>query len=46
VPETLDSTYSLPMQLADLTWPKVQALSKDMPVVMPVAALEQHVATR
>jgi creatinine amidohydrolase len=30
------------MQLADLTWPKVQALSKDTPVVIPVAALEQH----
>src|SRR5204862_5958113 len=30
------------MQLTDLTWPKVQALSKDMPVVVPVAALEQH----
>src|SRR6185503_20186210 len=25
-----------------LTWPKVQALSKDTPVVIPVAALEQH----
>ena len=30
------------MQLADLTWPKVQSLSKDTPVVFPVAALEQH----
>ena len=30
------------MQLTDLTWPKVQALSKDTPVVFPVAALEQH----
>ncbi len=30
------------MQLTDLTWPKVQALSKDTPVVIPVAALEQH----
>ncbi|MBI2949251.1 MAG: creatininase family protein [Verrucomicrobia bacterium] len=30
------------MQLTDLSWPKVQALSKDMPVVFPVAALEQH----
>ena len=30
------------MQLSDLTWPKVQALSKDTPVVIPVAALEQH----
>jgi creatinine amidohydrolase len=30
------------MQLTDLTWPKVQALSKDIPVVIPVAALEQH----
>ena len=30
------------MQLSELTWPKVQALSKDTPVVIPVAALEQH----
>jgi creatinine amidohydrolase len=30
------------MQLADLTWLKVQALSKETPVVIPVAALEQH----
>lgn len=30
------------MQLTDLTWPKVQALSKDTPVIIPVAALEQH----
>ena len=25
-----------------MTWPKVAALSKDMPVVIPIAALEQH----
>jgi creatinine amidohydrolase len=30
------------MQLSDLTWPRVEALSKDTPVVFPVAALEQH----
>ena len=30
------------MQLSDLTWPKVQGLSKDTPVVFPIAALEQH----
>lgn len=30
------------MQLADLKWPEVQALSKDTPVIFPVAALEQH----
>ena len=30
------------MFLADLTWPDVAALSKDLPVVFPVAALEQH----
>lgn len=30
------------MQLAELTWPAVQALHKDMPVVFPIAALEQH----
>jgi creatinine amidohydrolase len=30
------------MQLADLNWPAVEALSKDTPVVFPIAALEQH----
>lgn len=30
------------MQLTDLSWPKIHALSKDTPVVFPVAALEQH----
>ena len=30
------------MQLSDLTWPAVQRLSKDTPLVFPVAALEQH----
>jgi creatinine amidohydrolase len=30
------------MQLVDLTWPRVRALSKDTPVVFPVAAIEQH----
>lgn len=30
------------MQLIDLKWPDVAALSRDMPVVIPVAALEQH----
>ena len=30
------------MQLTDLTWSAVQALSKDTPVVFPLAALEQH----
>ncbi len=30
------------MLLADLTWPDVAALSKDTPIVFPVAALEQH----
>jgi len=30
------------MQLTDLNWPAVHALSKDTPVVFPVAALEQH----
>jgi creatinine amidohydrolase len=28
--------------LAEMTWPQVAALSKDMPVVLPLAALEQH----
>ena len=30
------------MQLQELTWPEVDALSRDTPVVFPVAALEQH----
>jgi len=30
------------MQLTDLNWPVVQALSQDIPVVFPIAALEQH----
>lgn len=30
------------MNLTDLSWPAVAALSKDTPVVFPVAALEQH----
>lgn len=30
------------MNLAELTWPEVDALSRDLPVVIPVAALEQH----
>src|SRR6476620_1489704 len=30
------------MQLTDLKWPDVEALSRDTPVVIPIAALEQH----
>lgn len=30
------------MNLADLAWPDVAALSRDTPVIFPVAALEQH----
>jgi creatinine amidohydrolase len=30
------------MNLTDLAWPDVKALSADTPVVIPVAALEQH----
>ncbi|MGH9361656.1 MAG: creatininase family protein, partial [Thermoanaerobaculia bacterium] len=30
------------MQLAELTWRAVASLSRDTPVVFPVAALEQH----
>lgn len=30
------------MQLTDLNWPAVQTLNKDIPIVFPVAALEQH----
>ena len=30
------------MNLFDLTWPEVDKLSRDMPVIVPVAAVEQH----
>ncbi len=30
------------MHLADLSWPRVDALDRNLPVVIPVAALEQH----
>ncbi|HUY88625.1 MAG TPA: creatininase family protein [Pirellulales bacterium] len=30
------------MQLLEMSWPQVAALSKDTPVVFPIAALEQH----
>jgi creatinine amidohydrolase len=30
------------MKLAELTWPDIAALSKDTPVIFPIAALEQH----
>lgn len=30
------------MNLTDLVWPKVDALSRDVPIVLPIAALEQH----
>jgi creatinine amidohydrolase len=30
------------MQLQDMSWPAVAALSRDIPVAVPIAALEQH----
>ena len=30
------------MQLADLKWPDIEATGRDTPVVIPIAALEQH----
>lgn len=30
------------MQLAELTWPDVSRLPRDIPVIIPIAALEQH----
>ena len=30
------------MELANLTWPDVDALDRDTPVIIPIAALEQH----
>jgi creatinine amidohydrolase len=32
----------LTMQLAELKWPDVEAISRDTPIVIPIAALEQH----
>ena len=30
------------MQLAEMTWPQVDRLSRTLPVVIPIAAIEQH----
>jgi creatinine amidohydrolase len=30
------------MELLELSWPEVNALSRDTPVILPIAALEQH----
>ena len=30
------------MELANLTWTDVDALDRDIPVIIPIAALEQH----
>ena len=30
------------MQLADLSWPALDALSRELPVIIPIAAVEQH----
>ena len=30
------------MLLQEMTWPEISMLSRDIPVVVPVAALEQH----
>jgi creatinine amidohydrolase len=30
------------VELLEMTWPQVAALSRDVPVVVPIAALEQH----
>src|SRR2546429_7442750 len=30
------------MELLELSWPAVKALNRDTPVVIPIAALEQH----
>jgi creatinine amidohydrolase len=30
------------MNLSDLTWPVIRDLSRDVPVIFPIAALEQH----
>lgn len=30
------------MKLSEMAWPQVEGLSKDVPVVIPIAAIEQH----
>ena len=30
------------MLLAELNWPQVNAIAKELPVVIPIAAVEQH----
>ena len=30
------------MNLSELTWPEIKAVSKDTPIVFPIAAVEQH----
>ena len=30
------------MFIADMTWPAVKALNRNIPVVIPIAAVEQH----
>ena len=30
------------MRLQDLSWPAIEAVSKSVPVVVPIAAVEQH----
>ena len=39
---TICQACAVHMELTDLTAPEVRSLSKDTPVVIPVAALEQH----
>jgi creatinine amidohydrolase len=34
--------WRLAVELLEMTWPQVAALSRDTPVVVPIAALEQH----
>ena len=30
------------MQFINKTWPQIAALSRDVPIVLPIAAVEQH----
>lgn len=36
------ATRAFAVQLTDMTWPQVAALTPDVPIVLPIAALEQH----
>jgi len=36
------NAYQARIELLELPWPAVKALSRDTPVVLPIAALQRH----